>query len=384
MINLSRLIGLGLFNGDNLRYVKQFKPVVVWNITNRCNLNCSYCYNSLDYQDNKDLTLKEALAIVDNILSYGISVLIFSGGEPLLWNGLLPLARYVSRRGIPVALSTNGTLITLAVAEKLKKAGFSYVGISLDGPSEVNNFLRGSPNAFTDAIRAIRSCKMSGIRVGLRVTLTTINFKNIEDIFSLAKKEGINRICFYHLMPVGRAKDNFNELSLNFEDTRKVVENILENTIKLLEEGRQIEVLTVNNPVDGIMAYLKLKEIGKHKLAKEALQLLAIQGGAHRSEGRGILSLDNKGNLYVNQFWMDKPIGNLKEKSLKELWDSKECNLLISLRKKEEIVPKKCKECIWFIYCGGGIRKRAWGVGGQLDSEDPACFLCVEEIKKLK
>ena len=74
-------------------------------------------------------------------------------------------------------ISTNGTLITQDVAARLKEAGLSYVGISLDGLEPTNDRFRGVQGAFRKALEGVRNCLRAGVKVGLRFTMTRENFR---------------------------------------------------------------------------------------------------------------------------------------------------------------------------------------------------------------
>ena len=132
-----------------------------------------------------------------------LPVLLFSGGEPILRNDLFEVAHFASTKGIRAVLSTNGTLITENAAKQLKNAGFSYIGVSLDGIGETNNKFRGKENAFDLAVAGIRNCIKAGVKPGLRFTVTKHNFKDLSKIFDFIEAEKIPRACFYHLAYVG-------------------------------------------------------------------------------------------------------------------------------------------------------------------------------------
>jgi len=125
-------------SGDLPSHLLQFsadkKPVVVWNMTRRCNLKCIHCYsNSADIDYPDELTTEEGKKLIDDLAAFGSPVILFSGGEPLIRKDLLELAQYATKKGMRAVISTNGMLITKDIAAKLQKVGLSYVGVSLDG-----------------------------------------------------------------------------------------------------------------------------------------------------------------------------------------------------------------------------------------------------------
>ena len=294
MINISKLWCGTPGSMDQLRYggaVHQ-KPVVVWNTSRRCNLHCVHCYSK---SENKiypnELTTTEAKAFVEDLAEFGVPVLLFSGGEPLLRHDLFEIAKLASSKGIRAVLSTNGTLITEAAAKQLKTAGFSYVGVSLDGIGETNNKFRGKENAFEAAVAGIRNCLNAGVKPGLRFTVTKHNVKDLPEIFNFIEAEKIPRACFYHLAYVGRGTAIAND-DLTHEQTRDFMDYILAKTEEFHQKGVGTEILTVDNHADAAYLYLKLKAKDPQK-AEEVLRLLRLNKG--NSSGRGIGCVDSTG-----------------------------------------------------------------------------------------
>jgi len=180
-----------------LRFSQDRKPVVVWNCSRRCNLRCIHCYaDSENQRYPNELTAGEARTMIDDLAQFGVPVLLFSGGEPLMRRDVLALAAYAGSQGIRPVISTNGTLITRRKAEEIVAAGIAYVGVSLDGIRETNDYFRGRRGAFDLALRGIRNCVAAGQKVGLRLTLTRHNYRDLPRIFELIEREEIDRACF--------------------------------------------------------------------------------------------------------------------------------------------------------------------------------------------
>ena len=200
MIGISKLYCGTVEPSDALRYGRlssslpshllQFsadkRPVVVWNITRRCNLKCVHCYAQATKEaEANELTTQEGKKLIDDLAGFGVPVLLFSGGEPLVRKDLPELAEYAVQKGMRAVISTNGTLITPQMARKLKDIGLSYVGISLDGMSSINDEFRGVKGSFNAAMKGIENCQAVGIKVGLRFTINKANADEIGKIFDL-------------------------------------------------------------------------------------------------------------------------------------------------------------------------------------------------------
>jgi 12,18-didecarboxysiroheme deacetylase len=360
-----------------LQFSKDKKPVVVWNVGQRCNLKCVHCYSqSKDIEYPNELNTKEAKAMLDGLAEYGAPVILFSGGEPLMREDLMELITYARDKGLRAVISTNGTLITEEKAEELKKFGLSYVGISLDGLRETNDKFRGIEGAFDDALQGIRNCQKVGIKVGLRFTINKRNAKDIPGIFKLIEEENIPRVCFYHLVYSGRGSRLIEE-DLSHEETRNVVDLIIDKTKEVHDRGKKIEVLTVDNHADGPYVYLRLlKEDPKR--AAEVLELLKWNEG--NSSGKGLACVSWDGAVHADQFWRQYTFGNVRERKFSEIWEDTSNPLMAKLKDKKHHVTGRCSKCKWLDICGGNFRARAEAYYGDMWEPDPACYLTDEEI----
>ncbi|MDE2180151.1 MAG: radical SAM protein, partial [candidate division NC10 bacterium] len=148
------------------------RPVVIWNLTRRCNLHCLHCYSqSQDRAYADELTTDEGKRLIADLARYKIPVLILSGGDPLYREDLYMLADHARDLGLRCALSTNGTLIDAAVAKRLRLTGITYVGVSLDGVGPVHDRFRGMDGSFALALQGLRHCRDAGMKVGVRTAL---------------------------------------------------------------------------------------------------------------------------------------------------------------------------------------------------------------------
>ena len=360
-----------------LQYSADKKPVVVWNVTRACNLKCVHCYAQAKVSGGPDeLTTEEGQALIDDLAAFGAPVMLFSGGEPLIRPDLTALIKHAVGRGMRAVISTNGTLITADKAAELKDLGLSYVGISLDGLAAVNDRFRGVSGAFDQAVGGIKNCQAVGLKVGLRFTINKRNAPEAPAIFDLLENLGVPRICFYHLVYTGRGSALMNE-DLDHEETRRVVDLIIDRTKDLHDRGIPTEVLTVDNHADGPYLYLRLLE-EKSPRASEVLELLRMNEGNNSGRGIGCVSWD--GRVHADQFWRNHTFGNVRERPFSEIWTDPHIELLARLKDKSKYVTGRCRTCRWLKVCGGNFRARGEAVAGDPWGEDPACYLRDDEI----
>lgn len=395
MIGISKLYCATVEPSDTLRYSRQSgslpshllqfsidkKPVVVWNMTQRCNLKCVHCYaRSEDISYDNELTHDQAIAMMDDLADFGVPVLLFSGGEPLVHPRLVEYAQYAVSKGMRAVISTNGTLITREKAKILKDIGLSYVGISLDGLESTHDMFRGVPGSFKRAIAAIEHCQAAGIKVGLRFTINKRNVKDIPGIFDLLEEKNIPRACFYHLVYSGRGSEIAKE-DLTHEETRQVLDLIMDRTKDLHNRNKPKEILTVDNHADGPYLYQRLlKEDPKR--AAEVLELLEMNEGNNSGRGIGCISWD--GEVYPDQFWREKSLGNIKDRPFSQIWTDESNEFLMKMKEKKKHVKGRCATCRWLDICAGNFRARAESVANDPWDSDPACYLTDQEISKEK
>ncbi|MEJ5300190.1 MAG: 12,18-didecarboxysiroheme deacetylase [Thermodesulforhabdaceae bacterium] len=362
-----------------LQFSEDKKPVVVWNVTRRCNLRCIHCYARADASPGPDeLSTEEGRALIDSLADFGCSVILFSGGEPLMRDDLLELVAYAVEKGLRAVISTNGTLITSRVAAEMKAIGLSYVGISLDGMEAANDRFRGVRGAFGRAMDGIAACQEAGIKVGLRFTINRQNVSEIPAIFDLIEERRIPRICFYHLVYAGRGSSLMSE-DLSHDETRRTVDLIIDRTAELHRTGKPTEVLTVDNHADGPYLYLRMVREGSPR-AKEVLELLKMNEGNNSGRGIGCVSWD--GSVHADQFWRHYSFGNVRQRPFGEIWMDLSDPLMRKLKDKKRYVKGRCYTCRWLDICGGNFRVRAEAATGDLWAPDPACYLTNDEIKR--
>ncbi|WP_058301510.1 radical SAM/SPASM domain-containing protein [Gorillibacterium timonense] len=388
MLNLTRLLTGISADGDSLRYsphAAQTKhgvssgrgPVVVWNVTRACNLNCLHCYsNATASGDADELSHEEALAFIDDLAAFHVPVLLFSGGEPLLREDLFTLIEYAAARGIRPVVSSNGTLITEETAHRLQRAGTGYVGISLDGSEVGNDRFRGAPGAYRGALAGIRHCLSAGQKVGLRFTLSRHTYEDLDSILRLIEEERIPRACFYHLVYTGRGQ-HLREEDITRQEARDAVLRLIKAVLDFQRRGVGTEILTVDNHADSILFYHYIKE--NHPETADTVLALLQNNGGNRS-GVAFGCVDWHGHVYPDQFTRDRSLGTIRERPFSAIWTDPDEPLLASLRNRGSLLKGRCGECGWLNLCNGNFRARATAEG-DFWSEDPSCYLTDEEIR---
>ncbi|HAW47883.1 MAG TPA: heme d1 biosynthesis radical SAM protein NirJ [Roseovarius sp.] len=359
------------------RGAAEVRPVVIWNLTRRCNLKCRHCYTvSANVDFPGELTHAQAMTTLDDLGDFGIPALILSGGEPLDRRDLFEIARAARDKVRMLALSTNGTQIHGETADRVAEIGFDYVGISIDGIGKTNDWFRGVDGAFADALRGVRECKKRGIKVGLRFTLTRDNAAQLPDLLQLCDDEGVDKFYLSHLVYAGRGDKNRGEDAVHAH-TRAALDALIDRAWVAAAESAPLDIVTGNNDADAV--YL-LRWAERHFTPERVAHLHAhLEAWGGNSSGLGVANIDTLGRVHPDTYWSDYIVGNVKTARFSELWTGDD-PMLAQLRRRPRPLKGRCGACAHQSVCGGNTRIRALQLTGDPWAEDPACYLDDDEI----
>lgn len=352
-------------------------PVVIWTLIRRCNLACKHCYSvSADKDFNGELSTTEIKAVMDDLRAFRVPVLILSGGEPLLRPDIFEIAAAAKAKGFYTALSSNGTLIDEAMAERVAAAKFDYVGISIDGIGVTHDRFRALDGAYVRSLAGIRACIARGVKVGLRFTMTMDNFTELPEVMALMEAEGVAKFYFSHLNYAGRGNKNRLD-DATIQVTRSAMDLLFETAWSHAEAGREREFVTGNNDADGpyFLDWVRRRHPGHapHIAAK-----LAQWGG--NASGVNVANIDNLGWVHPDTMWGHHRLGNVRERLFSAIWADTSDPLMAGLKQHPRPVTGRCGICTHLSICNGNTRVRAERVTGDPWAEDPGCYLDDQEI----
>ncbi len=352
-------------------------PVVIWNLIRRCNLTCKHCYSiSADRDFPGELDLDEVYTVMDDLKSFGVPVLILSGGEPLLRPDIFSISERAKALGFYVGLSTNGTLIEPGNIDAIAAVGYDYVGVSIDGMRATHDKFRRKEGAFDASIRGIELCHDRGIKVGLRFTMTQDNARELPELLALMDELAVDKFYLSHLNYAGRGDRN-RKFDVVHQTTRWAMDLLFERCWRDVEAGRDTEFVTGNNDADGVYLLGWVREHFPERLDHVRTRLVKWGGN---SSGVNVANIDNLGNVHPDTFWWHYNLGNVRERPFSEIWTDVSDPLMAGLKSTPRPVKGRCGACAHLDICGGNTRVRAHQTTGDLWAEDPACYLTDAEI----
>lgn len=200
-------------------------------LTNKCNLECKYCYAKSGKNLKDELNTEQWLLTCKTLLKMGMRKATIAGGEPLLSKSFLPIVKYLSDENVILQIFSNGILINNYIVDKLKDIRINFVQISLDSTneSEHNRFRGNSHNKALQAIELLVKANIPTV-IGANIFPDTIN--EISNLAKYADSMGILLRC-NPIEPRGRGA--------NFENHDTVVNSELNELInKKIEEVTSI------------------------------------------------------------------------------------------------------------------------------------------------
>lgn len=177
-------------------------PLMIFSVTNRCNLGCAGCYNEIRAgQTGKELETAEMLDILDQAGRLGVSIALFAGGEPLLRKDLFTLA--ASRKDMIFPVFTNGTAINEDIATRFAANRNIIPVISLEGGGVATDLRRG-PGTYARLKNVFRELKGRGVLFGVSITATSENFEEItgQAFISSLRSSGCRLFFYVEYVPV--------------------------------------------------------------------------------------------------------------------------------------------------------------------------------------
>jgi radical SAM protein with 4Fe4S-binding SPASM domain len=339
-----------------------FDFFVQWHLTEKCNLRCKHCYQT--GSGGQEISLPEVHDVVSEVAEmlaewedqYGI---VFSpsfnitGGEPFLRHDIFEILRFITGRGFNAYLLSNGVLIDREKAQKISNVGVRGVQVSIEGPKQVHEIIRGK-GSFSSAMIGVQHLLDAGIIVTLNVTLSDINADYFMEMVELSSSTGVQRLGFSRLVPSGRGTGLFRNM-LRKEKLKELYESILPLKVKGLE-------IVTGDPIVSQMSSDCHEDNG----------IIPIGGCAAGVSGVTILqdgTITPCRRLHV-------PIGNIRKDSLREVWATSK--VLMKLRDRQSYTGK-CRRCRRWASCRG-CRAIAYAYSCMMRkesflSEDPQCFI---------
>ncbi|MBP8598381.1 MAG: putative heme d1 biosynthesis radical SAM protein NirJ2 [Selenomonas sp.] len=323
--------------------------IISWNTTNACNMYCAHCYRDAGCKAEEELNTDEAKKLLREIAKAGFKIMIFSGGEPLTRPDIIELVQYASDLHLIPVFGTNGTLITLEMAQKLKDAGAKGIGISLDSLDKAkHDKFRSFPGGWDGAVQGMKNCRAVGLPFQIHTTVMDWNQHELEAMTDFAVEIGAKAHHFFFLVPTGRASTIEAE-SLRAEQYEDVL-------TRIMRKQEQVDI--------------ELKPTCAPQFLRIADQI-GVKTRFHRGclAGLSYCIISPRGKVQPCAY-LNMELGDVRETPFDEIWANNE--VFKKLRTIE--YSGGCGSCDYKGACGGCRARAACYHDGDYMSEEPWCL----------
>jgi len=337
--------------------------LVFWETTAACNLSCKHC-RRLELDATRDeLTTAEAKAMIDGIAQMGKSILVFSGGEPLMRPDLWELLAYAKAAGLTLALATNGTTVDEVVAERIAGAGVARVSISLDGAdAATHDAFRGQVGSFEAALAGQARLRARGVGTQINCTVARHNRDQLVALRERCIAIGAEALHLFVVVPVGCGVELTAAMRLSADE--------VESVLGWLADQAGDPRLFVKATCAPQFA----------RIARQKGKLGDLRGHAHGNKagvnattrgclaGSAVCFVSAKGEVFPCGY-LPVTCGHLRTQSFPDIWRD---SLVFEQLRDPGLLGGKCGDCSFATTCGG-CRARAYAISGDFLAEEPDC-----------
>jgi radical SAM protein with 4Fe4S-binding SPASM domain len=327
------------------------------NLTRRCNLSCEHCYldaRTLRQSDPNELSTMEVQALLDDVagLENG-TMIVLTGGEPLLRRDLEALISHGTALGLPMVVGTNGMSLTNRRIGLLQDAGILGVGISLDSlEPERHDRFRGYPGAWAKTMAGLERCRRHGLDFQLHFSVTDDNARELPSMIEFARSCGARALNIFFLVCVGRANSQMRITPQRYEE-------VLAYLVKAQAGYPELIVRPRCAP--------HYKRIAHQLQPQAAVNCISGREGDGCIAGIHYARVNQHGGVTACPY-IEQEVGNVRVSAFSTIWGGAEQ----FARLRNPRLDGKCGACEYRKLCGG-CRARPLAAGAGLMAADEFC-----------
>lgn len=302
---------------------------VQFEVTNKCNNKCFFCYNEKAQILGNELTLGEIKRILREMKKADVFYINFNGGEPLMRTDFFEIIEYAHYLGFDLHMNTNATMIDDYAAKRIARCMPSICTSILHSVKEQHDIETGRIGAFDDALQGIKMLVANGVGVEVNVCTHKKNYKDISNIAKLAVGIGCHAICSTKYILN-------NKSNLDFLMDAESTEELVDILCAAKDEIHGLEFIALTGPVP----FCELSDNYHSKLAELNIPC---------QFGYGLCRINATGKVTPCTI-SDVVMGDLRESSFEEVWNASGWDKYRQLCH----LPKNCHSCKDLSRCRGG------------------------------
>jgi radical SAM protein len=327
--------------------------VVAWEVTRACGYRCRHCRADASPRPAPgQLGHGESIALIDDLARFEGTILVLTGGDPMLRYDLEELVAHAAGRGLRVALTPSATTrVTADRLRGLRQAGVGQVALSLDGPDAVtHDAMRGVRGSFDRTLRILAHARDAGFPLQVNTTLTRAGLGRLD---AMARRVAAIRPALwsvFFLVPTGRgARSDMLDAHAQERALRRLVRMRARLPMRL-----KVTAAPAVRRVEAQMAAAGL--------------VPSVPAPSPVNDGRGFMFVSHDGRVAPSGF-LPLTAGHVRTASAVDVY--REAPLFRALREPGRL-RGRCGTCEWRDVCGGS-RARAFALTGDPFAEEPTC-----------
>jgi pyrroloquinoline quinone biosynthesis protein E len=316
-------------------------------LTYKCPLECTYCYNNLDFaHTNDDMSKEDWFRVLEELREMGAVQLGISGGEPLLNKDIIEIVEKASTLGFYTNLITSGVGAPKGIVKKLKDVGLKTIQLGIQSHDEnTMTLITNNKSAYKQKMKIAKEIKEAGLQLIINSCITRQNIHQVGEIIEFADKLEANYLEIANIQYYGWALKNVNALLPNKEQ---------------LDEAKEI-VNKYREEKDNLKVFLVVPDYFADR-PKACMNGLGTTFITINPQGKA-LPCNTADTLPI-----DFP--NVKKSSVEDIWyKSKEFNLF----RGDSWMKEPCRSCDEKEADFGGCRCQAYALTGDMYEADPVC-----------
>ena len=341
-----------------IRFVSNDSPKgLEWLVTGKCNADCIYCIYQKYKKEIDELNTQEASKLIQSISEIGTINVTISGGEPFLRRDLFELINEMRMRNIFVTIITNGSRLNMRVARFLKKNDVK-IKLSLDSMNpRVHDYLRGVQGLWEKASAGLNLLLKEEVETEVNTVITRHNFFELQQFYEKVVRSNIKRWNISIVRPMGAAANKWYDIYPDIMNNYWYVEQL----VKQFMNEEKIEITF-------LFDFKFVKKYLQKRIRKKAANITT--NCMLELSNNSMLTISPKGDVYICPYLQFTRLGNIRERSLKDLWiNSKFHQPLLDIGKKR--MDTICKKCQHLLLCRGGCIAHVLSLKGNICACDP-------------
>ncbi len=342
-----------------------FPAVAALEVTLKCNMHCIHCGSSANSKPREnELTLKEWISVVDQLVALGSEYITLSGGEPFIWPHWRELCRHIASTGKTLSIVSNGYHVTDADIDYLRSIGMYNIGLSVDGMKNVHDIIRQTKGSFDRVSGAIKRFKKAGIKVVVATSVNKLNYEWLPHLRQYLSDLGIDLWQVQVVNAFGRAGSGSSPIVVSKEQYVELIEFIRESQGLFKKKLIKMNVM----PADSI-GYC-------HGIAADIWGDMEWSGC---NAGRYVVGIQSNGNVVGCLSLQNEKFiaGDLHKQTLKDIWEGADA---FSYNRNfcAGDLKGSCSGCTSGDACRGGCLAMGSSATGELGN-NPYCYKHITE-----